>query len=155
MTAGDPRSHRTGSVLVAIQFVLIAVLVAIGGPAFLARQAPAGAWGLAAAGIGIFLWALWSNRPGNFNIHPAPRAGGALVERGPYRWVRHPMYTAVIACGLAFAWAGASLWGWLGVAALVAVLAAKARLEERWMLLAHPEYAAYRTRTGRFLPGLL
>ena len=36
-----------------------------------------------------------------------------------------------------------------------AVLATKAMFEERWMLLEHPEYAAYRARTKRFLPGLL
>jgi membrane dipeptidase len=49
-----------------------------------------------------------------------------------------------MACGLAGALAGTSLWGWLAFAALVAVLATKATFEERWMLMAHPEYAAYR-----------
>ena len=36
--------------------------------------------------------------------------------------------------------------------ALVAVLVSKAVLEERWMLLAHPGYAAYRRDTCWFLP---
>lgn len=38
---------------------------------------------------------------------------------------------------------------WLG-----AVLTAKADIEERWMLLEHPGYAACRARAWRFVPGL-
>lgn len=147
--------RRLGTVLVALQFALIAALAVLALPAFLRGHAPAGAWLVAAAGVLLGLWALSCNRPGNFNIRPTPREGGQLVQRGPYRWIRHPMYTAVIACGLACAWAGSSLWGWSGVVALVAVLATKARFEERWMLAGHPAYAAYCTRTWRFLPGIL
>lgn len=71
------------------------------------------------------------------------------------------MYTAVMACGLACAWAGSSaplghpLGCGLAAAALAGVLATKAILEERWMRSAHAGYAAYCKRTGRFLPGIL
>ena len=27
---------------------------------------------------------------------PVPREGGHLVQHGPYRWIRHPMYSALI-----------------------------------------------------------
>jgi len=147
--------NRLGTVLVALQFALIAALAVQALPEFLRGHAPAGAWLVAGGGALLGLWALSCNRPGNFNIRPTPREGGQLVQWGPYRWIRHPMYTAVIACGLACAWAASSLWGWPGLAALVAVLATKASFEERWMLAGHPEYAAYRTRTWRFLPGIL
>ncbi|CAD5373912.1 hypothetical protein RA210_U40315 [Rubrivivax sp. A210] len=109
---------------------------------------------MAAGSTLLGLWALASNRPGNFNIHPSPREGGQLVQRGPYRWIRHPMYTAVLAFGLACAWAAGAPWGWVCLTALLAVLVAKAALEERWMLEQHAGYAAYRERTHRFLPGL-
>ena len=132
----------------------IVALAVLAAPAFLHGRASAGAWALAAAGAMLGAWALYCNRPGNFNIRPTPRAGGRLVQQGPYRWIRHPMYTALIACGSAGAWAAASTWGWLAVAALGAVLAVKAVFEERWMLVEHPGYAAYRARTWRFLPGL-
>ena len=59
------------------------------------------------------------------------------MQEGPYRWIRHPMYRAVIACSLAAAWGGASRWGWLAAIVLIAVLAIKALLEERWMLDVH------------------
>ena len=45
-------------------------------------------------GVLLGLWALSSNRLGNFNIRPVPRAGGTLVQQGPYRWIRHPMYAS-------------------------------------------------------------
>ena len=154
MARPDTARNRQGALLVALQLALIAALAALAVPAFLEGRAPAGAWTIGTAGVLLGLWAVFCNRPGNFNIHPAPREGGQLVQHGPYRWIRHPMYTAVIACGVAGAWAGASPWGWLGAAALVAVLTIKATLEERWLLAAHPAYAAYRARTRRFLPGV-
>jgi protein-S-isoprenylcysteine O-methyltransferase Ste14 len=150
----DPDRNRIGAVLVALQFSLIAGLGALAAPVFLRGLAPAGAWAAALAGLLLGAWALWCNRPGNFNIRPTPRVGGRLVQQGPYRWFRHPMYTAVIACGLACAWADPSNRGWLCAAALVAVLAVKAGFEERWMLDAHPGYATYRAGTRRFVPGL-
>ena len=112
-----------------------------------------GGAGFAPALLG--LWALSCNRPGNFNIRPDPRPGGQLVDRGPYRWIRHPMYTAVIACGIACALVIGSAWGWIGAVALVLVLVVKAAVEERWMLSAHPGYQAYRARTKRFVPGVI
>jgi protein-S-isoprenylcysteine O-methyltransferase Ste14 len=154
MTTTNPNQQRAGTLLVALQFALIAALAWLAAPAFLQGRAAAGAWLLAAAGGVVGLWALACNRPGNFNIRPTPRTGGQLVQRGPYRWIRHPMYMAVLLCGAACAWANATFWGWLGAAALAAVLIAKADIEERWMLLAHPGYAAYRARTWRFVPGL-
>ena len=51
----------------------------------------------------LAVWALAANRPGNFNIRPTPRPGGALVTSGPYRWVRHPMYTSVLMAAAAAA----------------------------------------------------
>ena len=150
---GPPASHeRLGKALVATQLALIATLAVLALPPFLQGRAPLGAWGLAVASALLGLWALAHNRPGNFNIRPMPREGGRLVCTGPYRWIRHPMYTAVIACGAACAWAAGSGWGWLAAAALAVVLAVKAVLEERWMLQWHPGYPAYCKGTRRFLP---
>jgi protein-S-isoprenylcysteine O-methyltransferase Ste14 len=137
------------SLLVAAQFALIAVVVLRASPS---QAAPAGVV-LLAASAGVGLWALVSNRPGNFNIRPEPREGGSLVTHGPYRWVRHPMYLAVLLFTAAFASAG-DAWQWVAWGALTAVLFAKARREERGMALAHPGYAAYRARTHAILPFL-
>ena len=155
MTPNDHRALFVGNALVVLQLLLIAVLAALGAPTLLRGHAPPGAWIFAAAGIALIAWALYWNRPGNFNVRPLPRAGGRLIEQGPYRWIRHPMYSAVMLCGIAAAWAAASWQAWLAQAALVAVLAAKAELEERWMRARHPAYAAYCARTKRFVPGIV
>ena len=153
MKIDDARGRHLGTLLVALQLLLIASLALLAAP--VAARAPAGAWALAGAGGLLALWALGCNRPGNFNIHPSPRAGGRLVQSGPYRWIRHPMYSAILVCGLACAWAAASPWAWAAEALLAAVLSVKAGFEERWMLAAHPDYAAYRARTRRFVPWLV
>lgn len=152
MTVTRRSRDHLGTALVGAQFALMGALALWGTPSFLLGRAPLVAWAMAAVGAVLGLWTLTHNRPGNFNIRPTPREGGQLVHTGPYRWIRHPMYTAVIACAAACAWASVSPWALLAMVALVAVLAVKSHFEERWMLQWHPGYDAYRRRTRRFLP---
>ena len=155
MANSDGTRRVVGTALVLLQFALIIAMALAAALAFLDRGAPAGGWLLGAGGIALGLWAVSCNRIGNFNIRPDPRPGGQLVDRGPYRWIRHPMYTAVITCGAACAIVVGTIWGWLEVGALVLVLAAKAAVEEGGMLRAHPGYQAYRARTTRFVPWVI
>jgi len=143
-----------GSALVALQFALMAVLAWLAAPAFLGWVAPVPAWALLLASAAVGVWALRANRPGNFNIRPAPREGGALVQHGPYRWIRHPMYTSVGGFAAGCAVAAGSATAAAAACMLGAVLFGKAFMEERWMAERHPAYADYRARTWRFLPGL-
>lgn len=144
-----------GTWLVALQMAIIAGLGLAALVAIDPANVPVAAWLLAAAGAAIGLSAVAANRPGNFNIRPDPRPGGRLIVHGPYRWIRHPMYTAVIALGAACAAAVGTVWGWAGAGALVVVLGEKAGVEERALLVMHPGYADYRARTKRFLPWLI
>lgn len=155
MAARNPTSRALGNLLVALQFLLLAALALAAAYAVDYGPIPAVVWALGLGGIALGLWAVTCNRPGNFNIHPEPRARGQLVVHGPYRWIRHPMYTAVIAIAAACATLVGAGWAWLCVAALIAVLVAKATLEERALLDVHPDYGAYRARTKRFLPWVI
>ncbi len=103
-----------------------------------------------AAALGA--WALTANRPGNFSVLPAPRTGARLVTGGPYRYVRHPMYLAVLlaALGLALGWR--TPVHAMAFPALALVLHVKAGLEERLLLARFPAYRDYRERTPRILP---
>ena len=133
--------------LVALQFGLIAVMVLRTDPSRLGLAFVA----LVACGLAIGLWAISANRPGNFNIRPEPKEGGSLVTGGPYRWIRHPMYLAVLVTMAAFLVAGDAAQGALWVL-LAVVLAAKAVREERGLVLVHPGYAAYRSSTRAIIP---
>jgi len=79
-----------------------------------------------------------------------------LVTTGPYRWVRHPIYT-----GLLFAFAGSAIarGEWRGVLAVVIVLAGfwrKLKLEERWMIETFGDaYLRYREKVRALIPFVL
>ena len=143
-----------GTLLVALQFALLFVLAALAVPNVLHGNIPAAAFMLALASVALAAWTLAHNRPGNFNIRPAPKAHGLLVTTGPYRWIRHPMYTSVLLGAAALAWTSNPTIGWSIWSALAAVLLLKSTLEERWMREKHLGYAAYILWSKRFLPWL-
>jgi protein-S-isoprenylcysteine O-methyltransferase Ste14 len=83
---------------------------------------------------------------------PHPRDEAALVERGAYRLVRHPIYGGLILAALGLAvitpWAGT----FIAVGLLAIVLDLKRRREELWLAGRYPGYAAYRARTKALIP---
>ena len=106
---------------------------------------------LASAGVLLLLSGLV--RLGrNLTPLPYPTADGTLIQSGPYRYVRHPMYSGGIA--IAYDWAlfvSGSLT--LALAALLhAFLSVKATREERWLTSRFPEYQAYQQRVGKLIP---
>lgn len=80
----------------------------------------------------------------------------ALVMVGPYRWVRHPLYTTGMALLLAIGLMAAN-WFILGLT-LIAVVALRfgvVPVEERELIAKFgDQYRNYMLRTGRFLPRL-
>jgi protein-S-isoprenylcysteine O-methyltransferase Ste14 len=135
------RSNRGGG-WVAVQLVIFAVIAATWfvGPRVTYL-------GLFLAAIGVALIA-WSVRELGSSITPFPKPlpRGELVQTGPYRLLRHPIYVGgtVFFAGLSLAF---SAWGLALTAVLGLFWVAKARVEERYLLERFPEYAEYRART--------
>lgn len=105
--------------------------------------------GLAVAGVVAAAWFLGRA------LTPLPESNGAgLAAHGVYRWVRHPMYTAVLlgAVGVAM-WRG-ELMVWVWTLVLGVLFEAKSRYEERHLVATYAGYAEYAARTGKFLPGV-
>jgi protein-S-isoprenylcysteine O-methyltransferase Ste14 len=144
-----------GYLLVSVQFGALAVLAVQAWGTWQATANHGAIWCLFGLSGIVGVWALSANRPGNFNIHPTPHQDGQFIQHGPYRWIRHPMYTSVLLFGAALALAITSLSAWLLWALLAGTLLSKALLEERWMTLKHPAYTAYLARSHRFIPYLL
>lgn len=148
----DKQRQLTGRLLVVLQFGLLLLLAVMATPRAWQGNLPFTSLGLAGLSVLLGGWTLAYNRLGNFNIHPAPKASGTLITGGPYRWIRHPMYSAVLLGAAAMAWfaepsAGVAAW-----CALALVLLTKASLEERWLREHHAGYAAYCQQSKRFVP---
>jgi protein-S-isoprenylcysteine O-methyltransferase Ste14 len=110
---------------------------------------------LCVSGLLFALWAritLGRNWSGVVTL----KEGHELVERGPYRLVRHPIYTGMLAMFFATALAQRHLAGFLGVLLMFASFWIKLGFEEKLMLQQFPDrYAAYRRRTKRIIPFVL
>lgn len=139
-----------GWLFVLAQFALLLALLFTG-----PWLASAPAWLIVeATGVGIGLWAVFAMRRSPLNLAPNVRAGARLVTDGPYQWIRHPMYTALLLAtgalvGAAFSWARLVLW--LG---LLAVLVGKLRYEESLLAAHFPAYEHYQQQTKRLVPFL-
>ena len=140
--------------LVGAQFLLIALVVspvsALIRPTI--TDLPGTLCLLLAVALGV--WAMIAMRPGNFSVLPEPVAQGQLVTRGPYRFVRHPMYTAVLLACLGAVLVHATPLKLLWLIALLAVLMAKIRREESMLVERYAEYSTYRQNTNALIPGL-
>jgi protein-S-isoprenylcysteine O-methyltransferase Ste14 len=105
---------------------------------------------LLAAGAAIVLWALWYLRRA-FSIVPQARA---VVENGPYRYIRHPMYVGnmltIAGLGLIISTPSAVF---LSIICL-ALQVARARYEDHLLASTFDEYGAYMSRVNAFLPRL-
>jgi protein-S-isoprenylcysteine O-methyltransferase Ste14 len=77
-----------------------------------------------------------------------------LVIRGPYRWVRHPMSSVLLALHIAYLLLAANwLVGLLGLLVIGMVMTMRTRAEEAMMIGQFGEqYRVYMQQTGRFLP---
>jgi len=105
------------------------------------------------AAFALLVWARITFGLRSFHAAANP-TGGGLVTSGPYRYIRHPIYTAIC------------LFGWAGMAAhpsapalllgglLLASALARMLTEERLVVERYPEYREYARRTRRMVPFL-
>ena len=110
---------------------------------------------LVAAGLAFAVWArvtLGRNWSGTVTL----KQDHELVRAGPYRFVRHPIYTGLLA---GFLGTAIAMGQWRAVLALVIVFVAlwrKLLLEERWMAEQFGDaYARYRREVAALIPCLL
>lgn len=100
------------------------------------------------------IWLIWTDR------HLSRQFQGDLANRrvmtsGPYRFVRHPRYAALITSRIAFALSMGSILAWGFALGWVWVNMRRVRLEETHLReLFGAEYERYAARTPRFLPGI-
>ena len=135
-------------VFVTIQFICLGVF-AVTGP--LIARPPL--WlAVEIAGAALALWTLWTWRLGRFNVLPDVLAGAKLVTSGPYRFIRHPMYAALLLGALGLVGNAPTP---LRIATWVVLLIDflfKLSYEETLLAMRFPEYDAYRLTSKRLIP---
>jgi protein-S-isoprenylcysteine O-methyltransferase Ste14 len=104
-----------------------------------------------AVGLGFAIWA---------RVHIGRNWGGPMTQKddpelvtsGPYRLVRHPIYSGILVAGLGTALA-LSWWWLIAVALAGAYFLYSARIEEHFMTDRFPDdYPGYRSSTKMLVP---
>jgi|ERR1044071_5188059 len=103
--------------------------------------------------VGLMIWARVTFGRRSFHAAANPTAGG-LVTTGPYRFIRHPIYTA----GCLFGWGSIVVhWSLVSVAlGILLLLGALVRMlcEEQLVKQKYPGYVEYARATKRMVPYL-
>ena len=110
---------------------------------------------LCIAGLAFCVWAratLGRNWSGTITL----KEGHELIERGPYRLVRHPIYTGLLAMFLATAITFGHLGGLIAVILAFVSFWIKLSEEEKLMLQQFPDqYRSYQQRVKCIIPFVL
>ena len=99
----------------------------------------------------LFLWARVTFGRRSYHVMAHPTEGG-LVTNGPYRYIRHPIYSAICL----FTWAGVGAhWSWgsaLCGGLILGSTVVRIYCEEVLVEARYPEYSQYRATTWRMIP---
>ena len=133
----------------------VVLLAAIQALSFSFRGHQTAGWALVLFGVVLALVAA-AALGSSLSAFPAPLQSRKLVARGPYRIVRHPIYTGVILGSFGIAIAVGDWLSLIVALVLVPFFYAKTIREERHLLEAYADYEPYRQQvTKRIVPGVL
>jgi len=149
-------THFAHSLLAGAGFLLMFFEVRVG---WLSVRLLPGALWLQALGIGItlagFAFAIWArfHLGRNWSSSVTSKVQHELIRSGPYRWVRHPIYSGLLLALFGTALVRGELRALLALGLVYTAWKIKSRVEERMMVGTFgPEYAAYASATGALFP---
>lgn len=156
----EPAGERLVYVLLmAAAYVLVfndALSVGWLGKRFVPESARIGAVGAAVAfaGIALAIWARW-HLGQNWSATVTLKEGHELIRTGPYRRIRHPIYTGMLVALAGTTLALGEYRGLIGLGIAVSAFFAKAKKEERYLVQEFGEqFQEHMRQTGMFLPRL-
>jgi protein-S-isoprenylcysteine O-methyltransferase Ste14 len=154
-----PRWGQRGEWYVVVQFLLFGLIffVPLLAPSLVEWPEP---WDLIGVGLGIVLGLIGGlvifagilSLGSNLTAVPYPREDAVLVERGAFRFVRHPIYSGIILGSLAWGLLNNSLLTLLLSLVLFVFFDIKSRREEQWLREKYADYTAYQTRVRKLIP---
>ena len=90
---------------------------------------------------------------GNWSGTVTLKQDHSLTRTGPYRLVRHPIYTGILTALLGSAIAEAERRGFAGLALIILAFLRKIAIEERFLIAQFGEaYARYRAEVSALIP---
>jgi protein-S-isoprenylcysteine O-methyltransferase Ste14 len=153
-------SHASYIIPIGIASILLSIPPIAGGGFLLSRFLPPGIdayWPgviLIAAGLGFTVWAR-QRLGGNWSGTVQVKQDHQLIRDGPYRFVRHPIYTGIL---VAFLGTAVVVGHWCGLLAVLVAFGSfwrKLTLEERFMRETFGSaYEEYRAQTAALIPYL-
>ena len=102
----------------------------------------------------IGVWAVLAMKLHTVTVLPSVKKGGQLCTSGPYRVIRHPMYTAVLLLLLGLLLNNYSHIGLVVFFIVLVDLIVKMNVEEKILLAHYTDYKNYMTKTKRIIPFL-
>lgn len=104
------------------------------------------------AGFGFAIWArIHLGR--NWSSSVTAKIGHELIRSGPYKWVRHPIYTGLLIALFGTALVLGQVRGLLALVLVYTAWKIKSRVEEHMMTSTFgAEYSAYASTTGAMFP---
>jgi protein-S-isoprenylcysteine O-methyltransferase Ste14 len=110
---------------------------------------------LTAAGVAMAFWARW-HLGANWSGVVTLKEGHELIRTGPYRAIRHPIYTGILLALLGTVVTAGEVRGLLALVIAWVSLYAKARREESFLTQEFGEkFGAHAKQTGMFLPKIV
>jgi len=154
------RETMASRLLHRVPLMLAAILLAPLEPIMTARCLPEGPLFpflgalMVAVGLGFASWARW-HLGRNWSGLVTLKEGHSLIQTGPYKYVRHPIYTGML---LAFVGSAVAIGEWRGILSVALALLAfvlKIRVEEVGMRKTFAEYERYQRTTAALIPFVL
>ena len=134
--------------LTSVQFICMGILL-YGNSLFADQPVLAG---LQAAGLLLGTWAILVMSRSRLNVTPVPLKGAVLITSGPYKLIRHPMYTAVLLVFLPLVLSHPHTMNIIVFTILAVNLYFKLNYEEKLLLDRFEGYGELMRRTWRLLP---
>jgi protein-S-isoprenylcysteine O-methyltransferase Ste14 len=164
-STGEPLDRRQEGVLILVllrplgaAFWLAAFAWMIN-PAWMAWSSVPLPIGLRWAGVGLLamgsLLLVWTFRSLGANLTDTvvTRKRHTLVVHGPYRWIRHPLYSSAALLTAALSLVAANWFFFAAGAGVLCVLIMRTRIEEENLVARFGDsYREYMAGTGRFMP---
>ena len=135
-------------ILFIIQYATLAYLI------FSAEPVPSKWYLLTSYSAGLFLglWAVFRMGITSLNAGPDPKPGARLLDSGPYRIIRHPMYAAILLVFIPLVIQSPDTIRIIVLTVLILNLLLKMNYEERLIMESMEGYRAYSEKTWRLIP---